>query len=239
MVTIHVPLYRAPAIRMTTLLAIDTSGALCSVALLHAAAEFADTRHLVRQHNRVLLEMIDGLCARAGILPRALERVAYVNGPGSFTGVRLAVAAVQGILVATGARALGVSTSRLLAAHAAATPVRSVVTMVHSRANSWYLAGYERVSPAAAFERVHDDTLVDALPDWCVGYDACIGGLPAWWHGEAIAIEPDPQPGLTLLRLAAADMGSAAWSDVAGVLPVYVDGDHPWVPSTPAPSSPE
>ncbi len=60
-----------------------------------------------RRHNQLLMGMLRELMPSG---PEGLDAVAYGSGPGSFTGLRIAASAVQGICFATGLPALPVST---------------------------------------------------------------------------------------------------------------------------------
>lgn len=95
---------------MTSILAIDTSTEACSVALTRGG-ELAEIHEIVpRRHSQRLLAMLwtllpDGIAAGGG-----LDAVTYGCGPGSFTGLRIAASAVQGLCFAAGLPALPVST---------------------------------------------------------------------------------------------------------------------------------
>ena len=72
----------------------------------------------------VLLEDLDALLRQAGAHPRDVEALALGTGPGSFTGIRIGLAAAQGLGLALDVPAAGVSTLDALAAGApGATPV--------------------------------------------------------------------------------------------------------------------
>jgi tRNA threonylcarbamoyladenosine biosynthesis protein TsaB len=71
-----------------------------------------------------LLADVDALLRQAGAHPRDLDALALGIGPGSFTGIRIGLAAARGLALALGVRAAGVSTLVALAAGApGATPV--------------------------------------------------------------------------------------------------------------------
>lgn len=89
---------------MKPILAIDTSSAWCSVALsLDPSTESVVQRHelLGPEASQHLLPWITELLQHQGITLRDLDAIAVGIGPGAFTGVRLAVAVVQGLAIAS------------------------------------------------------------------------------------------------------------------------------------------
>jgi tRNA threonylcarbamoyladenosine biosynthesis protein TsaB len=99
------------------ILAFDTSVAACSVALCRGDAVLAQTRALMdRGQAEALMPMIEEAMARAGRTYRDLDRIAVTVGPGSFTGVRVGLAAARGLGLAAGKPVVGVPTTEVLAA---------------------------------------------------------------------------------------------------------------------------
>ena len=66
-------------------------------------------------HSATLLPMVENLLASTGTDKSALDAVAVARGPGSFTGVRIGVAAVKGLCWALEKPAIGVSTLEAMA----------------------------------------------------------------------------------------------------------------------------
>ncbi|GAB5452099.1 MAG: tRNA (adenosine(37)-N6)-threonylcarbamoyltransferase complex dimerization subunit type 1 TsaB [Halioglobus sp.] len=87
---------------MTGILAIETSTDACSVAL--AVDNSVTERHEVvpRRHNQRLFQMLDELLGERDLGAAGVTHIAYGSGPGSFTGLRVAVSAVQGLAFASG-----------------------------------------------------------------------------------------------------------------------------------------
>lgn len=85
---------------MANILAIDTSSAWCSVAL-SLEGQAVQFRHeaVTAGASQLLLPWIESLLANAKSSLKDLDAIAVGIGPGAFTGVRLGVAAVQGLAV--------------------------------------------------------------------------------------------------------------------------------------------
>ena len=100
---------------MTCLLAVETATSACSAALFVDGA--IQERHALapRQHAALILPMIESLLVEADLQARQLDAVAFGQGPGSFTGVRIAASVVQGIAFGAGLPVVAVSTLATLA----------------------------------------------------------------------------------------------------------------------------
>ncbi len=98
------------------ILAIDTSTEACSAALLRADGQvFSEFEVAPRQHTRLLPAMMDRVLMAAGIPKNSISHCAFANGPGAFTGIRIAAAQAQGIGIALGIPLLPISTLAVLA----------------------------------------------------------------------------------------------------------------------------
>ncbi|GAA5316169.1 MAG: tRNA (adenosine(37)-N6)-threonylcarbamoyltransferase complex dimerization subunit type 1 TsaB [Candidatus Pelagadaptatus aseana] len=82
---------------MSTILAVETSSNLCSVAVLRDGQVFELTEDAPREHTQKLLPMIDALLTDNNLQLADLDAIAYGCGPGSFTGLRICLGVVQGL----------------------------------------------------------------------------------------------------------------------------------------------
>ena len=91
-------------------LAIETSTTACSLGLRIDGETVEQTTQLGRNHSREILPLISGLLAETAIDLRALDLIVYGKGPGSFTGLRIALGVVQGLAYGVGIPVVGIST---------------------------------------------------------------------------------------------------------------------------------
>ena len=222
---------------MTTLLSIETSGSLCSLALHVSGRWFEDTQNVDRMHNMLVLEMLDGLFRIAQIGPKDLEAVAFAAGPGSFTGVRIAASLAQGLAFAASARVLPISSSLALTSEAlnfveSEPAPNGVITITRSRRDAYYLAGFR--SNAERLFQVADDVLHQgaSAPQTLPGAGwIAVGDLPGWWSEVDTGVQF--AAGCTVTAKTVGRLAIGAWKagdalDAALALPRYVSGDSPW-----------
>lgn len=101
-------------------LAVDTTTPRGSVAVVSEAGVLAEARVATSEgHSRWLLPAVDTLLRGLGLEPVALDAFAVTTGPGSFTGLRVGLASVQGLALACGRPCVGVSALDVLALAAA------------------------------------------------------------------------------------------------------------------------
>ena len=124
------------------LLAVETSTELCSVALLREADLFVEEVHAPNQHAERLMPLIAKVLERARLSPKSMDAFAFGQGPGSFTGIRIACGVIQGL--AFGAARPVIAVPSLLALAEQANENR-VIAAIDARLGEAWLAAYSRM----------------------------------------------------------------------------------------------
>jgi tRNA threonylcarbamoyladenosine biosynthesis protein TsaB len=119
-------------------LALDTATEACSVALLHDSGVIGHYEEPGRGHAARILSMVDALLEQAGVSLCMLDGIAASIGPGAFTGVRISVAAAQGLAFGAGLRLVGVSTLEALAMSALEDRTGSALACLDARMGEVY-----------------------------------------------------------------------------------------------------
>lgn len=137
------------------ILGVDSSATAASAAVYSdgkiLAVNFSNTG---LTHSQTLLPMIDGTLSEAGIDIKDIDFFAVSDGPGSFTGIRIGVAAVKGLAQPLRKKCFGISTLEVIAKPLENTGVYAVAAM-DARCKQVYTAqfdcdGFERKTPDEA-----------------------------------------------------------------------------------------
>ncbi|HLL28674.1 MAG TPA: tRNA (adenosine(37)-N6)-threonylcarbamoyltransferase complex dimerization subunit type 1 TsaB, partial [Xanthobacteraceae bacterium] len=87
------------------LLAIDTALDACSTAVFDTERDrplFSESREIGRGHAELLVPLVDQTMKQAGVKFDEIDRIVVTVGPGSFTGLRVGLAAARGFALAAG-----------------------------------------------------------------------------------------------------------------------------------------
>ena len=210
------------------ILALDTSTDYCSVALAVGADTQVREMRAGQSHSSLLLRMIDELMSASGLRLQDLDAIAYGEGPGSFTGLRIACGVVQGLALGADVPVVGVGP---LLAMAAATRAPSVVCCVDARVHEIYHAAYRCGATAGAV--VHEPSVCApaAAPElegdeWLgcgSGFAAYGSVLQQRYAGQLAAVEPDRYPhAREIAALAAPMIARGEVSSAENAVPVYL-----------------
>lgn len=225
---------------MSAILAIETSTDACSVALLRDGV--MTERHVVqpRRHNQLLFPLLREVLESARIEPDDLDAIAYGEGPGSFTGLRIAASAVQGLCYASGIPAIGVSTLAAQAQRALREAVidesATVLCVIDARIGEVYAAVYRFESGVATLAEgpwaCAPGDLPCALdaPFVCVGDGArFVDDFPDSVRDQCVAHYPDLTPSACdVATLASLVLARGATTAAVDVQPVYVRDEIGW-----------
>lgn len=181
------------------LLAVDPQGDR-----LLAAVAYED----LRGHAERIFGAIDEVLATAGLARSDIQALGCDVGPGSFTGVRVAVASAKGIALALALPVAGVSSLEAMAAAAfaegAARPGDLVVPVLDAKKNELFLAAFD--APGAPPSSPPQHLARDAVP---AAVEALAAGRRLVVVGEAADLEAPLRP--YLARGPALDLPDAAW----------------------------
>ncbi|HXE07217.1 MAG TPA: tRNA (adenosine(37)-N6)-threonylcarbamoyltransferase complex dimerization subunit type 1 TsaB [Acidobacteriaceae bacterium] len=127
------------------LLLIDTCGTEGSVAIADAGCDPADTVSTTlpgRSASEKLVAAVRELARESGIELRELGAIAIVNGPGSFTGVRVGLSAAKGFCEALNVPLILISRLAVLASASAAGPETHAFAVLDAGRQEFYVGEY-------------------------------------------------------------------------------------------------
>lgn len=221
------------------ILAMDAAGDACSVAL-GAVAPDAVTLDAValgglevrasaktpmkHGHATALVPMIDAVMKQAGVALADISEIAVGNGPGGFTGLRIALATARGLGLALGKPVLGISSFQAAAAQLPPDARQGlggdILVLIDSRREEPYVA---RLDADLQFRTApHFMTMEEIAADIAADPPALVTGDGIdLWHGAWPATtkrQPAAADALSILSLAA----DAAGSYAAKPVPLYL-----------------
>lgn len=200
------------------ILVIDTSGPECAAGIHDAATDrlvAAKSETLGKGHAERLIPMIDEVLREAGLSLKDMTRIGVTTGPGSFTGIRVGVAAARGFALSLGIPAVGVTTLRVVAEEVLEIgPPAPVVAAIDAGRSEIFAQIFapdgEALTEPAAYGH-------DAVRAIVARFDAILTGSGA----AALAGAPRVQDAYPLARIARI---AARLPDDAPAAPVYIRG---------------
>lgn len=138
-------------------LAFDTSSKALSLAILEDKQVLAETTiNIKKNHSITLMPTIDFLMASLDWTPKDLDRIVVAEGPGSYTGLRIAVATAKTLAHTLNIELVGMSSLLALVPY---QQEGLFVPLMDARRNNVYAGFYENAKPVMpeahlSFERV-------------------------------------------------------------------------------------
>ncbi|MFT6914791.1 MAG: tRNA threonylcarbamoyladenosine biosynthesis protein TsaB [Motiliproteus sp.] len=212
---------------MSKILALDTSTQACSVALWIDGEVREDFRDIPRQHTQLLLPMVQQILSDAGLTLKQLDGIAFGQGPGSFTGLRICTGVTQGLALGADLPVAPVSTLAALALMARDEfQADGVLTALDARMDELYWGCYQIDSSSGlpilvGEERVcapESVTLPSVTPGKWIGYGTgwCYRErLPEAVRNAVVYVEEPREP----RAAAVARLGAVMIAAGQGVLP--------------------
>lgn len=131
---------------MTTILAFEASGEQCSVTLSINDQMNTLMSDQPRAHASHLLPFTEQLLAQAHITLSDVDAIACAVGPGSFTGLRIALSVAQGLAYASDKPIISINSLAAMSASLSVTDSHIIVPLVDARMDEVYWGAYDTQS---------------------------------------------------------------------------------------------
>lgn len=202
------------------LLAIDTSGRHLKLAVSFGGDRLVKSDELIeKSHGQFLLKKIAELFQSAGLEKSELDAIIVATGPGSFTGLRIGIAAAKGMAVVFGIPIAGVSLFDI-AAYRLKDENRPVSVIVPLKRDEFFVA--EIHNGEYAVDRIQVSTR-RRLPETVKDNPVAVFGADL---GDELTNEDLSNRVrydiADLIYLGGLKLSSGAWDDLAQLEPMYV-----------------
>jgi tRNA threonylcarbamoyl adenosine modification protein YeaZ len=207
-------------------LAIDTALEVCAAAVLDTDSGLLgrESIAMVRGHAEALMPLIARVMSQSQLKFAAIDRIAVTVGPGSFTGLRVGVAAARGLALVAGKPVVGLTTLAAFAApHVAANDALPLISVIDARNDQVYMqlfgpGGRTIIQPRIATVR-EAVRAASAGPARVVGTGADLV-VAAWPAGDPRPplVDPARAPAIEWV----AHLGAAAMQTHALPKPLYL-----------------
>jgi len=196
------------------ILALDTALQGCSVVLVDtmgASPPISESVPMLRGHAEALMPMVARVVEGARVPFSAIDRFAVTVGPGTFTGVRVGIAAARGLALATGRPLIGVTTLEVFAAELADMEEgESIAIALDARRGEVYFQTFDAagrphseaavLAPQAAAESLTSDAVLAGSGAPLVADAVSAAGRTVRLSSRDLGPGPDPT---VIARLAA------------------------------------
>ena len=125
------------------ILGLDTSGKIASAAILDTEQNLLlaeRSLYTTRGHSQIMMPMVQDILTDCGMTVDDVDCYAVAVGPGSYTGLRIGIAAVQGMAMVQNTPCIGVSTLEAMASRV--FPAKHILAVMHARAELFYCAWF-------------------------------------------------------------------------------------------------
>jgi len=188
----------------TLILAVETSGRLGSVAVAAGEQFLAETSFSgPMRHSSELFPAVAALLARFHRKPKDIEHIYISVGPGSFTGLRIAVALAKTMHLANAANIVPVDTLDVIAANAIdyiqaeSANINKFATILDAKRGQFYIAGYKRLFNSSNTQYATRNTQYEKIqPDCLMTASQFLerfarNAEPIWLLGEGLVYHTD------------------------------------------------
>lgn len=214
------------------ILALDTSTEFLSLALQLDGINYTRDIHAGQTHSQQILPVLRELLDEAGVTLKMLDGIAFGEGPGSFTGLRIGCGVAQGLAFGANLPVVGISTLLALAhgafieAHA-----QKIIACLDARMGEIYHAAYERSGEtwreicAPSLCRAENSPVLNG-PDW-VGVGSAWGvyadQLNAYYAQQVVSTMPKVNPQAVIIaQLAEPILQAGLGRPAHEAAPVYI-----------------
>ncbi|MEY8441719.1 tRNA (adenosine(37)-N6)-threonylcarbamoyltransferase complex dimerization subunit type 1 TsaB [Lactobacillaceae bacterium 24-114] len=214
------------------ILAIDTSNHPMTVAVVENKQLLATvTLNMVRNHSIYLMPAIDRLCELVKWQPADIDRIVVAQGPGSYTGIRIAVSTAKVLADTLNKDVVGVSSLAVLARNVVPIVKQVIVPFFDARRGNVFVGAY----------RWENGELTNLIPDQHLAMKDLLAQLeelkqPILLVGqitdklqqqmtelpENIKLAPEEYAIPSSYQLALAGENKKAVSDIDGMIPHYL-----------------
>jgi len=210
------------------ILALETSTEYCSVALWDKGSVIERCELAGQKHSEMLIAMVDAILSETDSKLSQLDGIAFGKGPGSFTGVRIACGAAQGLAFGSNLKVAGICT---LEALAEASGHERVIAALDARMGEVYHAAYKKQDGAWVATSEPCLCKPETAPsltddDWfCTGSGFASYGvaLNARYAGQMQGVDATAVPqAAAIAALGAAEFRHGRGVDAAEALPFYL-----------------